>query len=70
MDAEVAKAIEDLNKRISYQESTHAHVGEGGKESNGGSHGIVTNIPIIIISVLVASAIAIIMVNKYKSANG
>lgn len=70
MDSEIAKALADLDNRISIQEAAHAHVGEGGKMSNGAMHGIISNLPIVVISILVASIVAVAVVNKYKTKNG
>ena len=64
MDAEVAKAIEDLGNRISVQESLHRNVMPDGKTTDGGSHGFMSNIPIIIACVAVAVFVAVIIVNQ------
>lgn len=71
MDAEVAKALEDLGNRISVQENLHRNFMPNGKTTDGGSHGIIGNLPVILCCVAVAALVAVIIVNqKTKPSNG
>lgn len=64
MEAEVAKAIEDLNKRMQYQEHIHRNI-DGTKE--GFLHGVVTNMPAIIVSMVLAGVMAYIVVRAREN---
>lgn len=66
MDSEVAKAIDDLSKRISVQEKLHEGIGSDGKTGDGGKHGILGFMPIIIGCIIISAAVAIVIVNSKK----
>lgn len=67
MDQDVADAIADLKRRIKRQETTHEDVvetDEGGEDSTGLWHGTVSNIPVMIMAVLLAASISLLVASR------
>jgi hypothetical protein len=63
MDADVTKAFADLEKRVSYQEHLHRNIDA---TPQGFLHGVVTNLPAIIVAVGLSAIVAIVIVNYSK----
>jgi hypothetical protein len=66
MEAEVAKAIADLDKRIKYQESIHLDINTDGKTKEGFIHGIMNNLPLVIATVVIATCITLLVTNEFN----
>ncbi len=63
MEIEVQKAIDDLSNRISHQEYLHRNIDA---TPSGFIHGVVTNLPVIIVSMALSAIITISIIKYYK----
>lgn len=63
MDVDVTKALADLEKRVAYQEHLHRNIDA---TPQGFLHGVVTNLPAIIVAVTLSALVAVIIVNHSK----
>ena len=61
MDLDVTKALADLENRVAYQEHLHRNIDA---TPQGFIHGVVSNLPAIIVAVTLSALVAVIIVNN------